>query len=366
MFKSLRSIAFLAFILSLCFAAIPASAQLGNSGSVVGVVKDESGGVVAGAKVEVANPVSGFKRELVTDSDGNFRLTNVPFNPYHMNVIMAGFEQYSQDVDVRSTVPTTLQITLKVGKSATSITVEAGGGDLVETESTFHTDVDQKIIDRLPLESASSSLTSLVTLVSPGVAADSNGNMHGLGDHAETSFSVDGQKISDQTSKVFSNQLSSDAVQSMEVISGAPPAEFGDKTSLVIKVTTKSGLGVSKPTGAVTASYGSFGTSEVGFNMAYGGQKWGNFISASGLESGRFLDGPEFAVFHDKGNQVNIFDRVDYQVSQKDTLHSNIQYTRSWFQPPNTYDNLNVLDQSGTNVGDTDQRSKIGTFNFAP
>jgi hypothetical protein len=190
MLKSLRSIAFLAFILSLCFAAIPASAQLGNSGSVVGVVKDESGGVVAGAKVEVANPVSGFKRELVTDSDGNFRLTNVPFNPYHMNVIMAGFEQYSQDVDVRSTVPTTLQITLKVGKSATSITVEAGGGDLVETESTFHTDVDQKIIDRLPLESASSSLTSLVTLVSPGVAADSNGNMHGLGDHRPNQQSV--------------------------------------------------------------------------------------------------------------------------------------------------------------------------------
>ena len=80
-------------------------------------------------------------------------------------------------------------------------------------------------------------------MVSPGVAADSNGIMHGLGDHAQNSFSVDGQPITDQTSKVFSNQLSSDAVQSMEVISGAPPAEFGDKTSLVIKVTTKSGLG---------------------------------------------------------------------------------------------------------------------------
>src|SRR6267154_1864520 len=366
MWKSLRSIAFLAFILSLCFGASLASAQLGNSGSVVGVVKDESGGVVAGAKVEIANPVSGFKRELVTDSDGNFRLTNVPFNPYHMHVIMAGFEQYSQDVDVRSTVPTTLQITLKVGKSATSITVEAGGGDLVETESTFHTDVDQKIIDRLPLESASSSLTSLVTLVSPGVAADSNGNMHGLGDHAQNSFSIDGQAITDQTSKVFSNQLSPDAVQSIEVISGAPPAEFGDKTSLVIKVTTKSGLGVTTPTGSVTASYGSFGTSNLGFNLAYGGAKWGNFIAVSGLQSGRFLDGPESSVFHDKGNEENIFDRVDYQITQKDTVHGNFQYTRSWFQTPNTFDNLNVIDASGNNVGNTDQRSKIGTFNIAP
>jgi hypothetical protein len=366
MLKSFRVIAILVFVLSLWIDTIPAHAQLGNSGSIEGVVKDASGGVIAGAKIEASNPVSGFVRETTSDSDGSFRISNVPFNPYHLTVTAEGFSSFTQDVDVRSTVPTTLSVILKVGESATSITVEASGGDLVETESTFHTDVDQKIIDRLPLESASSSLTSLVTLVSPGVAADSNGNMHGLGDHAQTSFSVDGQKISDQTSKVFSNQLSSDAVQSMEVISGAPPAEFGDKTSLVIKVTTKSGLGATKPTGAVTASYGTFGTTNVGFNLAYGSQKWGNFTAANGLQSGRFLDGPEFVVFHDKGNQQNIFDRVDYLLSPKDTLHANFQYTRSWFQTPNTYDNLNVLDQSGTNVGDTDQRSKIGTFNFAP
>jgi len=357
---------FLVLSFSFWFWAIPSRAQLGNSGSIEGVVKDASGGVVAGAKLEISNPVSGFRREVITGSDGSFRVTNVPFNPYHLAVSAEGFSSTTQDVDVRSTVPTTLQINLKVGTAATSITVEASGGDLVETESTFHTDVDQKIIDRLPLESASSSLTSLVTLVSPGVAADSNGNMHGLGDHAQTSFSVDGQKISDQTSKVFSNQLSSDAVQSMEVISGAPPAEFGDKTSLVIKVTTKSGLGVTTPTGSVTASYGSFGTTNVGFNLAYGSQKWGNFIAANGLQSGRFLDGPEFSVFHDKGNEENIFDRVDYQVSQKDTIHGNFQYTRSWFQTPNTFDNLNVLDSVGNSVGDTDQRSKIGTFNIAP
>jgi hypothetical protein len=364
--KLYRGVALLVFALAFFLTQIVTLAQLGNSGSIEGVVQDASGGVIAGAKVEVSNPVSRFTRETVTDANGNFRITNVPLNPYHVVVSVEGFATFTQDVEVRSTVPTALKISLKVGASATSVTVEASGGDLVETESTFHTDVDQKLIDRLPLESASSSLTSLVTLVSPGVAADSNGNMHGLGDHAQNSFSVDGQAITDQTSKVFSNQLSSDAVQSMEVISGAPPAEFGDKTSLVIKVTTKSGLGVTKPTGSVTASYGSFGTSNAGFNLAYGGQKWGNFISANALQSGRFLDGPEFSVFHDKGNQQNIFDRVDYQLSGKDTIHGNFQYTRSWFQTPNTFDNLNVLDPTGNPVGDTDQRSKIGTFNIAP
>ncbi len=157
--------------------------------------------------------------------------------------------------------------------SSSTVTVE-GGGDLLENEPTFHTDVDRALFNKLPLESQSSSLSSLVTLTTPGIAADSNGLFHGLGDHAENSFSVDGQPITDQQSKVFSNQLPVDAIQSLEVISGAPPAEFGDKTSVVIQATTRSGMGVTTPHGSVTASYGAFGTTNAGFDLAYGGQKW--------------------------------------------------------------------------------------------
>jgi hypothetical protein len=50
----------LVFGFSFLFGAIPSRAQLGNSGSIEGVVKDASGGVIAGAKVEVSNPVSGL------------------------------------------------------------------------------------------------------------------------------------------------------------------------------------------------------------------------------------------------------------------------------------------------------------------
>ena len=366
MLKSFRSFLLLALFLSLCCGAIPARAQLGNSGSIEGVVKDASGGVVSGATVEISYSVSGYRRTATTGSDGSFRFTNVPFNTYHMVITQSGFDAFVQDVDVRSTVPTAVQIGLKVGGSSTSVTVEAEGGDLVENESTFHTDVDRGLFDKLPLESASSGFSSLVTLVSPGAAADSNGLLHGLGDHAENSYSVDGQPFTDQFSKVFSNQLPTEAIQSMEVISGAPPAEFGDKTALVVKVTTRSGLGVTTPTGSVTASYGSFGTANLGFNLAYGGQNWGNFIALNGLKSGRFLDPPEFTVLHDKGNLENVFDRFDYNLTQKDSVHLNFQYSRSWFQTPNTFDNLNVIDFNGNNVGNTDQRSKIGTYNVAP
>jgi hypothetical protein len=348
-----------------------------NSASINGTVVDSSGAVVPNATVEIHNPVSHFDRSTTTDGSGVFNFPNVPFNPYHLSVTSKGFAPYAQDVEIRSAVPLEVKVGLKVGTSE-SVTVEAAGADLLENDPTFHTDVDRDLFEKMPLESQSSSLSSLVTLATPGISADSNGLFHGLGDHAENSFSIDGQPITDQQSKVFSNQFPVGSIQSLEVISGAPPAEFGDKTSLVIVATTRSGQGVTTPHGSVTASYGSFGSSNVDAELAYGGKNWGNFITVGGLNSGRFLDPPEFAVMHDKGNEENAFDRVDYQITSADSIHLNFGFTRSWFQTPNSFDsqfatpwngvvvNNGGRDPNGNIVGPTDQRSQIKTFDIAP
>jgi hypothetical protein len=360
--------------LLLALGAGQAFGQSGSSaGTISGTVDDGTGAVVPGAVVTITNPVSGLKRTATTDTSGHYQFTNLPFNPYHLAITAQGFNAYHRDVDVRSAVVMTLQDSLKIGGGATTVTVEAS--DLLENDSTFHTDVDRELMEKLPLESQSSSLSSLVTLSSPGVSADSNGLFHGLGDHASNSFSIDGQSITDQQSKVFSNQLPSNSVQSMEVISGAPPAEYGGKTALVIQVTTRSGQGVTTPTGSITSSYGSFGSATGAVDLSYGGKNWGNFIEVDGLNTGRFLDPPEYRVFHAKGNEENVFDRIDRTFTQKDSVHLDLNYSRSWFQTPNTYDSLNVQnvlsDGSTANpvigsVGDADQRSQIGTFNISP
>jgi hypothetical protein len=349
----------------------------GTSGSINGVVTDPSGAVIPGANISIHNPVSGYERSATSDANGRFNFGNVPYNSYHLSVTATGFSNHSQDVDVRSAVPASLTVTLEIGASAETVTVESAG-DLVESDSTFHTDVDKALLDKLPIESQGASLSAVVTMATPGISSDSNGQAHGFGEHADNSFSVDGQPITDQQSKVFSNQIPLDAVQSLEVISGAPPAEYGDKTSVVINVTTRSGQGLIKPTGEVTASYGTFGTSNIGFNLAYGGPSWGNFISANGLNGGRMLDPSEFTVMHAKGNQENFFDRFDYQISSADSVHMNVGFTRSWFQTPNSFDQQNAtawnglvvnnggLGPDGLPVGPSDQRSQIKTYNLAP
>ena len=198
-------------------------------------------------------------------------------------------------------------------------------------------------------------MSQAITYSTGGVAADGNGFFHPLGDHAQASFVVDGQPISDQQSKVFSTQLPTSAIQSMEVTTGTPDAEFGDKSSLVAQITTRSGLGAPHVFGNIDANYGSFGTAGGSVGLGFGTAKFGNFIAADGVRSGRFLDTPEFTPIHDIGNNQTIFDRMDYQPNGKDAFHLNLFAARNWIQIPNSYDQLAQ-----------DQRQRVLTWSIAP
>src|SRR5207302_4477011 len=184
-----------------------------------------------------------------TDAAGKYVFSNLPPNPYHLHVEAQGFEALERDVDVRTAVPITLDLTLALAGAQTSVEVVGHAEDLLERDPTAHTDIDQSLVEKLPIE-ATAGLNQVITMASPGVVADANGFFHPIGDHAQTQFSVDNQPVTDQQSRIYSNQISEEAVQSMERITGVAPAEFGDKSSLVVRITTKSGLDQLKPTGS--------------------------------------------------------------------------------------------------------------------
>ncbi|HEY4047764.1 MAG TPA: carboxypeptidase-like regulatory domain-containing protein, partial [Acidobacteriaceae bacterium] len=187
--RTVRSFFFLLFSCALVSSLFAQS----NSGIVNGTVTDPSGAVVPGATVTIQNPVSGLLRSATTDSSGHFQFTNLPFNTYHLTASAHGFSPVADDTDVSSSIPVNVKVALKVAGDATTVTVDAT--DLLQSSANFTTPVDRGLFDKVPLESQSSTLSSLVTLATPGVAADSNGLFHGLGDHASNSFSVDGQPI---------------------------------------------------------------------------------------------------------------------------------------------------------------------------
>ena len=336
------------------FGAATGSAQgLGGAGTVQGTIRDPTGGPMQAVEVKIANALTGFSRTTTTDAAGKYAFSNLAPNPYHITVEAQGFQSLERDVDVRSAVPITLDLTLAVGLTS-SVQVVGHAEDLVERDPTAHTDLDQNLIAKLPLES-SSGLNQVITLASPGVVADSNGFFHPIGDHAQTQFSIDNQPVTDQQSRLYSNQISPDAVQSMEIITGVAPAEYGDKSSLVVHIVTKSGLDQPKPTGGASVGYGSFSSPTGEVNIGGGSHTAGDFLSLSGMRTDRFLDAPEFEAIHDTGHQVSLFNRLDFHAGQTDSLHLNLQAAKSDFDVPTTLDAINQA-----------QHQSITTFNFAP
>src|SRR5262249_51071517 len=130
---------------------------------------------------------------------------------------------------------------------------------------------------------------------------------------------------------------------------------YGDKSSLVVHIVTKSGLEQGRPTGSASFGYGSFTSPTGELNTGVGSHRIGNFLSASGLSTERFLDPPEFEALHDKGHHTSLFDRFDYLPGDRDALHLNVQIAKSGFDVPNTHDTI-----------DQDQHQDIATFNVAP
>ncbi|MFL6463472.1 MAG: TonB-dependent receptor, partial [Bryobacteraceae bacterium] len=329
--------------------------SLGNAGTIEVSVLDPSGAVVPTAKATLNNPITGYSRSAQAGSDQKIRFISVPPNQYHLSVISPGFSAFNQDVIVRNSVPIKVQAALALASEATTVEVEAAGTDLVENDPTAHVDVDRNTFSKLPVFDPGAGLSQAITFSTGGVAADANGFFHPLGDHAQVSFVIDGQPISDQQSKVFSTQLPTSAIQSMSMTTGAPNAEFGDKSSLVDQITTRSGLGAGKQFGSIETYYGTFGSVGGEVSYGFGNEKFGNFIALDGSRSGRFLDSPEFTPFHDKGNNQTVFDRLDYQPTAIDVYHLNIFAARNWIQIPNSYDQLRQ-----------DQTQKVLTWNFAP
>ena len=326
-----------------------------GAGTIQGTVKDPTGGVMQAVEVRIANPVSGFTRTATTDAAGHYVFNNLPPNPYHLTIQVEGFQTLERDVDVRAGAPVALDFTLALAGAAESGQVVGHAEDLLERDPTAHTDIDQSLIAKLPIETSSGGLNQVVTLASPGVVADSNGFFHPIGDHAQTQFSIDNQAITDQQSRVYSNQISRDAVQSLEVITGVAPAEYGDKSSLVVHIVTKSGLDQAKPAGAASFGYGSFKSPAGDVSVGGGSHVVGNFVSVSGLRTDRFLDPPELEAWHDTGHNMSLFNRFDFHPSATDTFRLNVQAARSGFDVPNTYDQIAQT-----------QHQEIDTFNVAP
>ena len=147
-----------------------ADAQIVSEGSIRGVVKDTQGAVLPGATVTAASPTVTGIRTTVSDSQGDYRLIDLPPGEYTLTGELQGFSKMSRTgVVVRAGLNVSIDLSLQVGNLAETIMV-SGDTPMLETQKTVQAvNISGEMQRRLPLTVGGH--WSGVTLLTPGVAA---------------------------------------------------------------------------------------------------------------------------------------------------------------------------------------------------
>jgi len=233
----------LAMSFVLCLSALTFAQR--TTGDLEGTVKDQKGAVVPGVSVTVTGVSVGFTRTVVTNSDGVYRVSQLPAGSYKIaTAALSGFSATTLDnVTVNIEKVTTSDIEL--GVSSAVNTVEIAGDPLgvaVDTTSnTVQTNITTELINQLP---KGGSFTSLLK-ASPGTRAEplSGGFQVDGASGSENSFVIDCQPLENYRTGTLNgnNNVPTSLVAEVQIKTGGFEASYGGASGAVISVQTKSG-----------------------------------------------------------------------------------------------------------------------------
>lgn len=301
-------------------------------GRVSGSVKDPSGAIISSAQVSIENPLSGRLTRVQTDNHGEFKFENVPYGAYILRASASGFSPISKTVDVRSNLPVRVPLTMSIAAAGTQVTVNASTGVAAETPRT-ETVIDESYIKLTPSVVRRDQLQALVS-TAPGWNTENDGLMHIRGVDDGTLYVVNGVPTPDRVDGLFAGSFNTDAITSLDVITGNIPAEFGDRSGAVVLIQPKSGID-NPLNGTVSLGAGSFDSRDLATTMGGGTRDWGVFFAGSGHQSDHFLDPVDPRNFNNSGGDVSLEFRTDWNATDNDVVRLSGMLQGANFRVPN-------------------------------
>jgi hypothetical protein len=251
----------LILILSVLLIPRTASAQSTAEGAVRGHVRDEQGAALPGVPVVATSPSVGGTREAVSDSEGFYRLTNLPPGEYTLTAQLTGFAKFVRPaVVVRAGLNLAIDITLKVGSLEETIEVRAETPMLEVAKPVQAVNIEGELQRTLPLSSRRDytdfleATPGLNTYVNP----QSGGGIYSLrGSTIESHVvQVDGADMSSfRQSRPDYIAISSDALDDVQVKIAASDASAPLGNGVVINVASPSGTNSFR--GSLSTAYAS-------------------------------------------------------------------------------------------------------------
>ena len=208
-----------------------------NTGNLSGTVKDKkTGESLPGVNVIIKGTYYG----AATDINGKFRINTISEGTYNVDISLIGYKtvQYTGleieanktkelDVKLEETVLTLDQDVVVIGEKPLMDVEETQSKRTITKE-----DLDIAIIENI---------ADIVTQQSGVVKSDNSIHIRG-GRSYENAFLLDGVSVQDPLAGTgFGLQLSANAIEEVEVITGGFNAEYGQATSGVVNVKTREG-----------------------------------------------------------------------------------------------------------------------------
>lgn len=246
-----------------------------------------------------------------------------------------------------------IDVSAKLDLARNSLSPDTGSSQYV---------IDQKAIQQLPL--GDSTPLNQVILQAPGVVQDSYGGLHVRGDHANLQYRINGVIIPESISG-FGQTLDARTIQSVKLLDGALPAQYGLRTAAVVDIDTKSGHDLGNG-GSVGITGGSFGTLNPNASLWGSSDRWSWFVTANYLENDVGIENPTSSrkPIHDHTNQVKGFGDISYLIDDDTRLSFMFGVTNNRFQIPNNpsqQPQFGYLDTVDFNSADLDERQQEKT-----
>ena len=288
---------------------------------ITGVVKDALGRPIKDAALSLQDSSGKIVAHATSNDAGQFSFNAIPPGTYAVVATGSGFKPATSIVSVsaKGAAPVALameaekEVSLKVAatrlnQARNSLSPTTGGSKYTFT---------QQAIQELP--QGNNTPLNQVLLQAPGVAQDSFGQIHVRGDHANLQYRINGIQLPEGITG-FGQVISPRFAQSVSLLTGALPAEYGLRTAGVIDIKTKDGL--LDPVANVDFYGGQRGTTQPSFE--YGGAK-GNlsyYMTGQYLGTDRGVEPPTPGptAIHDTSNQGSWFGYFSYYLNSTTRL----------------------------------------------
>ncbi len=275
----------------LAFAQELTQPKKNSSRDVAGSVHDALGRPLEGVEVILETAKGSIVARKTTDKTGHFDFIAIPVGKYKLVANKSGFRQSVSIVPTRERSAKPIAIALE---SATALSLKVAAtrldvarNSLSPTTGGSSYTFTQRAIEALP-QGANTPLNAVLARA-PGVVNDSFGQIHVRGDHADLQYRIDGIQLPEGMSG-FANAFSTRFVNSLSLLTGALPAQFGLRTAGVVDIKTKTGT--IAPGGNIDFYGGQHSTVQSSFEVGGTKDRFSYYLTGGYTHSTRGLDPP--------------------------------------------------------------------------